>query len=64
MTWLCGKCEGLPVPEHHRTCPLRTSLVPGSVPIRVDASSPEAQERLITLLRKDLLSPPSPETEK
>lgn len=24
----CGKCDGLPVPEHHPSCPLRSSPAP------------------------------------
>lgn len=52
--WRCGKCEGLAVPEHHRTCPLRETPAPTTAPIRVDASTPEQQERLKELIRRDL----------
>jgi hypothetical protein len=57
MAWRCGKCDGLPVPEHHRTCALRTTPVPTERPIRVDASTPEKQAQLVELLRRDLPAP-------
>ena len=50
----CGKCEGLPVPEHHRTCPLRETPAPTGEPIRVGASTPEKQAQLVDLIRRDL----------
>lgn len=50
--WRCGKCEGLPVPEHHRTCPQRATPAPAGPVVRVDASTPAAQARLIALLTR------------
>lgn len=31
MAWRCGKCDGLDVPEHHWSCPLRTSPPPRGI---------------------------------
>lgn len=54
MAWRCGKCEGLPVPEHHRSCSLRIAPIPRGRPIHVDASSAEAQERLVSMLSEEM----------
>jgi hypothetical protein len=58
--WRCGKCDGLPVPEHHRTCPLRVAHVPDGPVVRVRADTPELQRRLATLIRRDLEPPQCP----
>ena len=50
MTWRCGKCDGLNVPEHHRSCPKRTSPPPTGRVIDVPASE-EAMQELRRLLK-------------
>lgn len=52
MAFRCGKCDGLPVPEHHRTCPQRESPPPAGPVIRVPVSTEAQQQQLIELVKR------------